>query len=75
MLLILLLLRKLRDLCTNSCDILTDTYVYVCIGADGKPEPVQLAIVALEQKKMREEHEKNMGSLAYIERFRAAADS
>jgi len=39
-------------------------------GSDGKPEPVQLAIVALEQKKMREEHEKNMGSLAYIENYR-----
>jgi len=40
-------------------------------GTDGKPEPVQLAIVALEQKKMREEHEKNMGSLAYIENYRS----
>jgi len=39
-------------------------------GTDGKPEPVQLAIVALEQKKMREEHEKNMGSLQYIENYR-----
>lgn len=44
-------------------------------GADGKPEPVQLAIVALEQKKMREEHEKNMGSLAYLERFRTTTTS
>eukprot|EP01116_Phalansterium_solitarium_P002724 TRINITY_DN1291_c0_g1_i1.p1 TRINITY_DN1291_c0_g1~~TRINITY_DN1291_c0_g1_i1.p1 ORF type:complete len:297 (+),score=76.55 TRINITY_DN1291_c0_g1_i1:174-1064(+) len=39
-------------------------------GGAGKPEPVQLAILALEQKKMREEHEKNMGSLAYMEKLR-----
>jgi len=52
-------------------EVVKNAHLPSIYGTDGKPEPVQLAIVALEQKKMREEHEKNMGSLAYIENYRS----
>jgi len=53
-------------------DVDSNAHLPSIFGSEGKPEPVQLAVLALEQKKMREEHEKNMGSLAYIENYRSA---